>query len=281
MEEVLTEQDFEEWKAFGKKEIVGKLTSRARAAENVWRWANKRWHVRRGRWAFGGRWWEGGTGRSRELCGEILECQGEGNGPEQDWVLSPTAQSRGQHQERPWGLQWVFADCCPRMHLQPTISHVFTLSYTLTLSSVHTHILQCSYSLVVLWLPEASFAKVRSCGLPGHAVSGTGSPGCREQHPRESREPGPWPSAGGTITPGSKEETFLVPEPSTWVLGTRRVDLPRMCHGLPAWLLRSSREVVGLLDKSSAFRGSTGFPSGSTASSVKFLTSSWSQCFHL
>lgn len=34
MEEVVTEQDFAEWKAFGKEETVGKLASRARAAEN-------------------------------------------------------------------------------------------------------------------------------------------------------------------------------------------------------------------------------------------------------
>lgn len=163
MEEVLIDQDFEEWKAFGKKETVGKLTSRARAVENVWRWENKRWHVRRGRWAFGGRWWEGVSGRSRELCGEILECQGKRDGPGQDWVLSPAAQSRSQHQECPWGLQWVFADCCPCMYLQPPISHVFTLSYTLTLSSVHTHTWFCGFQKHPFLKSDAAGCLVMQC----------------------------------------------------------------------------------------------------------------------
>lgn len=66
MEEVVTEQDFAERKAFGKEETVGKLASRARAAENGGGWEHKRCRVRRGRWAFRGRRGKvavGGTGR--------------------------------------------------------------------------------------------------------------------------------------------------------------------------------------------------------------------------
>lgn len=59
---------------------MGKLTSRARAVENVWRWENKRCRVRRGRWAFRVRRREGGSGRDRELSDEIPECQAEENG---------------------------------------------------------------------------------------------------------------------------------------------------------------------------------------------------------
>lgn len=80
MEEVVTEQGLVEWKAFGKEETMGKLTSRARAVEHVWRWGNKRCRVRRGRWVIRGRQGEGGSGRDRESGGEIPACQAEENG---------------------------------------------------------------------------------------------------------------------------------------------------------------------------------------------------------
>lgn len=75
MEEVVTEQGFVEWKAFGKEETMGKLTLRARAVEHVWRWGNKRCRVRRGRWAIRGRRGEGGSGRDRESAARSLRAR--------------------------------------------------------------------------------------------------------------------------------------------------------------------------------------------------------------
>ena len=79
MEEVVTEQDFAEWKAFGKEE-TGKASFEGKGSRKQWRWGHKRCQVRRGRWAFRGRQREGGSGRDRESGGEIPACQAEENG---------------------------------------------------------------------------------------------------------------------------------------------------------------------------------------------------------